>query len=62
MVYFMLTNISKECTELLFAGNGARGILEDAFDEIPGEDTVLLPGVISRKKQLIPYIMKVMNQ
>lgn len=62
MVYFMLTNISKECTELLFAGNGAREILEDAFDEIPGEDTVLLPGVISRKKQLIPYIMKVMNQ
>ena len=62
MVYFMLTNISKESTELLFAGNGAREILEDAFDEIPGEDSVLLPGVISRKKQLIPFIMKVMNQ
>lgn len=62
MVYFMLTNISKESTELLFAGSGAREILEDAFDEIPGEDSVLLPGVISRKKQLIPYIMKVMNQ
>lgn len=62
MVYFMLTNITKESTKLLFVGDNAKSVVENALDEMPGDESVLLPGVISRKKQLIPYLMGVLNQ
>lgn len=64
MMFFMLTNILTETTELLCEGNGAVGLIVEAFhmstedDHIGGADqTVTLPGVVSRKKQLIPAIM-----
>lgn len=64
MMFFMLTNILTETTELLCEGNGAAGLIVEAFhmgtedDHTGGADqTVTLPGVVSRKKQLIPAIM-----
>lgn len=57
MVYFMLTDILGESTDLLCEGHGAEEIVERAFG-IHGEDgCVRLPGVVSRKKQLIPRLM-----
>ncbi|MBR6500317.1 MAG: putative manganese-dependent inorganic diphosphatase, partial [Firmicutes bacterium] len=58
MVCFMLTNILEETTELLYEGTKAKEILEKAFPEGEfGEGSVILPGVVSRKKQLIPSVM-----
>ena len=65
MMFFMLTNILNESTILLYEGTGALPMLTNAFhleenteearDSASG--TVELPGVVSRKKQLIPAIM-----
>ena len=58
MVCFMLTNILEETTELLYEGTKAKEILEKAFpDGEFGDGSVILPGVVSRKKQLIPSVM-----
>ena len=54
MVYFMLTNIVEESTELLCYGKRAKEQVIEAFD-LPAEtEDIHLEGVVSRKKQLIP--------
>ena len=54
MVFFMLTNIIEESTELLCYGKGAKEQVIQAFD-LPADTGVIhLKGVVSRKKQLIP--------
>lgn len=63
MLFFMLTNILTESTELLCEGNGAENLIRAAFhldtedDAAPAGSRIELPGVVSRKKQLIPAIM-----
>ncbi len=62
MLFFMLTNILTESTELLCEGGGAANLIRQAFhvgaeDDTAVGDSVELPGVVSRKKQLIPAIM-----
>lgn len=57
MIFFMLTNIIEESTELLFEGNGARQVVKDAFRIREDKDKLILKGVVSRKKQLIPALM-----
>ena len=54
MVFFMLTNIIEESTELLCYGKGAREQVIQAFDFPTDTETICLAGVVSRKKQLIP--------
>jgi manganese-dependent inorganic pyrophosphatase len=54
---FMLTNIGEQTTELLFVGDGAASVVQMAFEVEPGEDAVVLPGVVSRKKQMVPSIL-----
>lgn len=62
MVFFMLTDIISESTELLYVGNNAGELIENAFGVLPDEDSFRLEGVISRKKQLIPTLMTIMQQ
>ena len=62
MIFFMLTNILTESTSLLCEGEGAEELIRTAFhmEEAGADDeanVVELPGVVSRKKQLIPSIM-----
>lgn len=62
MVFFMLTNIVEESTELLCYGKGAREQMVEAFD-LPLDTTeVILQGVVSRKKQLIPTFVVSLQQ
>ena len=63
MAFFMLTNILKESTDLICYGQGAVQLAAKAFHldieeatEKP-EPVLSLPGVVSRKKQLIPELM-----
>ena len=58
MLYMMLTNIIEESTELLFVGQQAKAAVTAAFDAEPGSESVTLPGVVSRKKQVIGPLME----
>ena len=64
MLFFMLTDIINESTELLFYGGDSKNVVSEAFHKEPqeGEQSVILPGVVSRKKQLIPSFMTAMQQ
>ena len=57
MLFLMLTNIIDESTELIFAGQGAREIVQAAFGQACQEHSVSLPGVVSRKKQLMTALI-----
>ena len=62
MVYFMLTDILDESTELLCCGKGAREYILDAFDLPSDTGKIILKGVVSRKKQLIPTLVAALQQ
>lgn len=70
MMFFMLTNILTESTDLICTGQGAEQLITTAF-HVADEDVenvsaqtgiVKLPGVVSRKKQLAPQIMMALQQ
>lgn len=60
MAFVMLTDIFREETELIYVGNGAREIIERAFDVKENNGCFLLKDVVSRKKQFIPLMMQAM--
>ena len=62
MIYFMLTDILAESTELLCVGTGARGIDLSSFYLPVNAKSLILNGVVSRKKQLIPVLVETMQQ
>lgn len=65
MLFFMLTNIIEESTELLYQGEGAVVAIKQAFaleEQDVKEDSVYLQGVVSRKKQLIPALVTALQQ
>lgn len=62
MIYFMLTNILSESTELLCYGDNAAQIASDAFGKLSNGPSLFLEGVVSRKKQLIPKLMGQLQQ
>ena len=62
MVFFMLTNIVEESTELLCYGKRAREQVIEAFDLPTDTRDIHLEGVVSRKKQLIPTFVISLQQ
>ena len=62
MIFFMLTNIMTESSELLCVGPEAREKAISAFDLNEKSDTFYLKGVVSRKKQLVPAIVEALQQ
>lgn len=62
MVFFMLTNIAKESTTLLYAGTDADKVIKEAFGKTSEEQSIFLPGVISRKKQLMPELLSSLSK
>ncbi|MGF0033920.1 putative manganese-dependent inorganic diphosphatase [Bariatricus sp. SGI.154] len=62
MVYFMLTDILDESTELICCGNNAKAYIIDAFDLREDAEKIVLKGVVSRKKQLIPTLVGALQQ
>lgn len=62
MLFFMLTDIVQESTELLYVGGDARELIRDAMGVESDGNSFILKGVVSRKKQLIPAIMTVLQQ
>lgn len=62
MLFFMLTDIIHESTELLCYGGDSEELVEEAYHRSPENHSILLPGVVSRKKQLIPAFMNALQQ
>lgn len=62
MLFFLVTDILNESSELLFVGKGAAELIERAF-QIPVEpgQIVHLEKIVSRKKQFIPAIINSLN-
>ena len=59
ILFFMLTNIINESSDLIFYGENADQIVAEGFDvEVEkGTHWVRLPGVVSRKKQMVPNLL-----
>ena len=62
MQFAMLTNIIEEKTELLYVGKGAQELVRMAFKKECGEHSVVLPGVVSRKKQMVTPLLGAMEE
>lgn len=62
MLFFMLTDIIHESTELLCYGGDSLELAKEAFHKEPKDGSVTRPGVVSRKKQLIPAFMNALQQ
>ena len=62
MVYVMLTDILEESSKIIFAGEDAGKILAHAFKKQEDADGILLDGIISRKKQMIPTLMNEISE
>ncbi len=62
MIFFMLTNIITESSELLCCGPEAREKILSAYDLPEDTDTIMLKGVVSRKKQLVPTLVGALQQ
>ena len=62
MLFFMMTDILNESTELLYCGEGAQQLAQEAFGGETGDDSVVLPGIVSRKKQLIPALLNALQR
>ena len=54
MVILMLTDVLLEGTQLIYLGSDE--IIQQAFNVQPKENTVFLPHIMSRKKQIIPML------
>ena len=61
-LYIMLTNIIEEKTELLCYGHLAKELMVEAFELPDDAKDVVLEGVVSRKKQLIPTFVIALQQ
>lgn len=61
-IFYMFTDIRTSTTELLMAGKGADQVITRAFESKVKDGMALLPGVVSRKKQMIPALMKAIKE
>ena len=62
MAFYMLTNLKEQSSLILSAGHGAEKLMTQAFHTSPGADGVMLPGVVSRKKQFIPQVLQALQE
>ena len=61
-VFYMFTDVRSASTELLMAGEGAQEVIAKAFGVEIRDGIAVLPGVVSRKKQLIPALIDAIRQ
>ena len=61
MLFFLLTDIINESSEMLCYGKEAGTLVEEAFHRSVTDKVTRLPGVVSRKKQLVPAFMEAIN-
>lgn len=57
MVFYMFTDVKTQTTEMLYWGANTDQIVARTFGVTPVDGIATLPGVVSRKKQVIPPLM-----
>lgn len=62
LAYIMLTNIHEQTTSLLAFGVNALTYAQEAFHVTASGNTCTLPGVVSRKKQVIPVLVACLQE
>lgn len=62
MYFVMLTDILEESTYLIYTGGDAASIAASAYNLPQNSEGLMLRGVVSRKKQLIPELINVINE
>ena len=61
-IFYMFTDVRGANTELLMAGKGAESLVARAFQVEVKDGIAVLPGVVSRKKQLLPRIINTIRE
>jgi len=56
-IFYMFTDARSSTTELLMAGTGAEELIAKTFHTTVENGVAALPGVVSRKKQMIPPLI-----
>ena len=57
MIFYMFTDMKTQSTDLMYWGDHTGEIIRDAFGVEPKDGVAVLPGVVSRKKQLLPPLL-----
>ncbi len=60
--FFSAIDISKKEARIYSAGDEERKLAEEAFSKMEKGDFILLPGVVSRKKQIAPPLCKIITK
>ena len=61
-VFYMFTDVPSASTELMMVGKGAQALVSKAFQVEVKDGIALLPGVVSRKKQLLPQLISTIKE
>ena len=61
MIFFLLTDIMNSSSELVCYGDNAETLIRDAFDVEKVDGKFILDGVVSRKKQVVPPIVSMLQ-
>ena len=62
MIFFVMTNILDEGSNLLCYGEQADQLAAEAFQTELTGNVCYLPGVVSRKKQIVPLLVSTLQQ
>lgn len=62
MAFYLLTSLQDQSSLVLCTGNGAKDLICRAFHVDAGPRGILLPGVVSRKKQFLPPLLRAMQE
>lgn len=62
MLFFVMTNILEESSDMLFYGEQTEALVREAFRTEPDGNLCHLPGVVSRKKQIVPVLVSILQQ
>ena len=57
MIFYMFTDMKTQSTDLMYYGTNAEQIVQEAFHVQTQDGKATMPGVVSRKKQLIPPLL-----
>jgi len=61
-IFYMFTDVRNSSTELLMTGSGAEELIAKTFHTAIEDGVATLPGVVSRKKQMIPKLINALKQ
>ena len=61
-VFYMFTDVRTSTTELLLNGKNADKVIRKAFNADVKDGMAILPGIVSRKKQMIPALLTTIKE